>query len=104
MTKQTKIHKFKIHEASDEALSNLQHHIRVRTEKLNQSQGHIQQLVRGCVNTDMLMAEGTLKFHHDNLDEIKNKIAEHHKLNNELFKDVQLLEWVFTTIAKNEGK
>jgi len=79
--KNIKINRFKLAEQSNIALADLQHWILMKTNKLIQSQEHIKQLVTGCVNTNMLMAEGTLEFNHDNLDVIKNKIAEQRRQN-----------------------
>lgn len=103
MTKNTKINKFKLDKEKDIALCDLQHHILMKAEKLNQSQVHIKELVSSCVNKDMLMADGTLEFQHGNLDEIKNKIFEQRTQNNKLLDDVRLLEWSFRQLKKDES-
>ena len=102
MTKHTKINKFKLAKEKDIALSDLQHHILMKAEKLNQSQVHIKELVNSCVNRDMLMADAILEFQHGNLDEIKNKIAEQRRQNDRLLDDVRLLEWTFMQIKIDE--
>ena len=104
MTKITKVNKFKLAAEQDIALSDLQNHLQIKAEKLNQSQVHIKELVTSCVNRDMLMADGTLEFQHGNLDVIKNAIAEQRRQNDRLLDDVRLLEWSFIQLKIDESK